>query len=346
MGDPAKILTVFGILLILFAAFAGCSNSSGTTQTTTTTTAGGAGTAMFSAGDIVGSSSGSSSTAFLIIGYDPASDTYTRAFIHKNTDGSWGYRTNADTQTFDRASMERLYPNVLGHVSVSSVPTSAPTIVTTATVATVATARVTTASPNTTSSAGKITIHNTDPDTANQGDSVAVTITGTNFKDGASVKLKHSGATDIGGTDVNWKSSTSLTCTFDIPEDATPATYDVVVTNPDGTSGTYANWFEIHPAPVTNPTITSVSPTLGYQGNSISMTIIGTKFKDGATVSLTKSGQDDIVAYDVTVSSATKITCSIDIPSDAAVGSWAVVVTNTGDLSGKLTAAFAIHKTS
>ena len=38
-------------------------------------------------------------------------------------------------------------------------------------------------------------------------------------------------------------SASHLTCTFTIPSDAAAGAWDVVITNPDGQSVTYANYF-------------------------------------------------------------------------------------------------------
>jgi len=318
---------------------AGCSNNQGSSGATPTETGAAAGP-LFSEGDIVQVTSGSSTTGYLILGYDAGTATYTRAVIHKNTNGAWGYRTSAATNTINREELERVY-SVVGHVSVSAIPTSAPTPAPTTKVTTKATtAKVTTTA---TTAAGKPTIKSIDPEEGTAGESVEVEITGTNFKDDATCKLTISGDS-VTASDVSVDDDTKMTCTFDIPSDATVGTWSVVVTNPDGKSGELTNYFIVHEAEVTNPTVTKISPTYGLQGSEVVLSITGTNFEDDAEVTLTKSGEDDIDASDVTVSSSTKISATFEIPDDAKVGSWTVVVTNPGDLTGKLSAAFSVRK--
>ncbi len=343
MEHPSGILVTFSILLAVCMAFAGCSESSdsgGSGATATATSAG----PLYTAGDIVQTASGGS-TGYLIVSYDSATDSYTRAIIHKNSNGSWGYRTNANTDTIVRAEFEKIYTVSAGHVTVSSIPTRAPTAVPTTTVTTKTTSATvkTTATTKTTSSAAKPLIKSIDPEGGKAGESVDMTITGSNFKDGATVKLTKSGETTITATDVSVDASSQITCTFDIPS-GTPVSvgWSIVVTNSDGKSGELANYFTVHEGDTSTPAITKITPTSGYQGDSISMTITGSNFKNGAIVELTKSGKT-ITASDVNVASETKIICTFKIPSNAATGSWSVVVTNSNDKYGKLASAFTIE---
>jgi hypothetical protein len=41
-------------------------------------------------------------------------------------------------------------------------------------------------------------------------------------------------------------SPTTMTCTFIIPANATSGSWNVMVTNPDGQSYTFRDWFSIH----------------------------------------------------------------------------------------------------
>ena len=75
------------------------------------------------------------------------------------------------------------------------------------------------------------------PATAPGTAAVQVTISGLCFRDGAAVKLSRAGQPDIPGTSVTVSSLSSLTCVFDVTGKAV-GQWDVVVTNPDGQSGT------------------------------------------------------------------------------------------------------------
>jgi hypothetical protein len=151
--------------------------------------------------------------------------------------------------------------------------------------------------------------------TTNGGTSVA--ISGTGFLSGATVSIGGAAATNV--IVVN---STSITA-------STPAhaigTVSVVVTNTDGLSGTRTNAYtytSTNPA----PTVTGVSPNSGTTSGGTAITITGTGFLAGASVSIGGSP-----ATNVNVSSGTSLTATT--PAHA-VGTVNVVVTNTDGQSG------------
>ena len=246
MEKSARIFISLSIFLVVGAAFMGCSSNSGSTSTaasgtvTTVTTI----APLYTAGDIVASSS-NPATGWLIISYDSAKDSYTRAYIYKKSDGTWGYRINSNTETYPRSTMEKVYKVKITHVTVSSIPTSAPTTVPT----TVVTTRATTAEVTATATVAKPpSFKNIDPDKAFAGDTFTATITGANFVATPTVKLTRSGSSNIDATSVVWNAATQLTCTFIIPNTTTASTWNVMITNPDGqTSGTSgSNYFNVH----------------------------------------------------------------------------------------------------
>jgi len=243
MKNSARIFIALSIFLILCVTIMGCSNSSGSTATTTgTVTTATTIAPLYTAGDIVGSSS-SSSTGWLVISYDSAKDSYTRAYIYKNTDGTWGYRVNSNTEQYPRLTMEKVYKIKITHVTISSIPTSAPTPVPTTVVTTKAT---TVATAATTTTAPKPSFKDMDPDNGYAGDSVTSVITGASFVSTPTVKLTHSGSSTITATSVTWDSATQIEATFAIPNTTSSGIWSVVITNPDGQSLTYANEFTVH----------------------------------------------------------------------------------------------------
>ncbi len=152
----------------------------------------------------------------------------------------------------------------------------------------------------------------------------AVTITGTGFLAGATVSLGGTPATGV--TVVN---STSITAT-------TPAhaagPVNVIVTNSDTQSGTLTQGFTYTTASNPPPTLTGVSPASGTAAGGTAVTITGTGFLAGATVSL-----GGTPATGVTVVNSTSITATT--PAHA-VGTVNVVVTNSDTQSGTLTQGF------
>src|SRR5262249_2116455 len=135
-------------------------------------------------------------------------------------------------------------------------------------------------------------------------------------------------------TGVNVISNTSITATT--PAHASGAV-NVAVTNSDGQSGTLTNGYTyntVNPA----PTVTAISPTSGSAAGGTAVTITGTGFLSGATVSF--GGPD---ATGVNVVSGPSITATT--PAHAA-GAVNVVVTNTDAKSGTLTNGFTYNAVS
>ncbi len=167
------------------------------------------------------------------------------------------------------------------------------------------------------------TVTGISPSSGTTAGGTAVTITGTGFVSGASVKLGGTTATNVTVT-----SSSTITAT-------TPAhaagTVDVVVTNSDSQSGTLSGGFTYstsNPA----PTVTGIAPSSGTANGGTGVTITGTGFLSGATVTF-----GGTAATGVTVTSSTTITATT--PAHA-VGPVDVVVTNTGGQSGTLTSGY------
>ncbi len=71
-----------------------------------------------------------------------------------------------------------------------------------------------------------------------------ITITGTDFKTGATARITRSGYSDIIASDVTVVSSTIITCHLDLNGAATGA-WNVIVTNTDGYSGTLTGGFTV-----------------------------------------------------------------------------------------------------
>ena len=121
-----------------------------------------------------------------------------------------------------------------------------------------------------------------------------VTITGAGFVSGAAVSFDGLPATYVTVT-----SDSSIVATT--PAHAAGAV-DVLVTNPDGQSGTLASGYT-YVAPPPAPTVTSVGPTDGPTAGGTAVTITGTGFVSGAAVSF-----DGLPATDVTVTSGSRLT--------------------------------------
>jgi len=360
-----KILSGLIAVLIVCVLFAGCLNNSSSANTTTkspqatTSQTVTTSVARYAAGDIVKSPTGESGNGWLVISYDPASDSYERAVIYRNTDGSWGYRVDTRTVTSKRTSMENAFPDKVTHVTVSSVGVRKPTVAPTPVITyrpvgtTTTTASVTATTTVTVSSTVKPTVNIMKPDEGNAGTAVSITsLSGTNFLNGATLKLARSGNPNISATNVVVVSPTQITCTLNIPTNATSGAWDVVVTNPNGLSGTKTNYFSIHmstiPVTTTAPAggvgVTSIDPSFKVTGGDtgyVIATITGTGFQSSPTIKLTKGDQVIIGTFLQTIIDTSQIKASFAIPAGY-VGSWNVVVTNADGSTGTLTNGFEI----
>ena len=347
MHLKTKSYIIFLSLLIAGVLVAGCTNNTGASNTTPASTVSSTPPAvagpLFSAGDIVKNPKTSSvATAWLVLGYDSATDKYQRALIYLNSDGSWGYRENSNTEQADRTIMEKVYTEKVDHVDPSSVPTSPPTTVTTPGVVSTTARTVTTSTTTVTTTAvtGKPSIKDVLPDSGTAGTPVTITdLTGQNFASNATVKLSKSGNSDIVATNVVVTGGTDISCILAIPVTATPGTWDVVVTNPDGQFGRYTNYFSIHYDPNVAATssgssggsgmISSVDPSFAVSGGLATfkrVTLTGTNLQTtGIKVVLRKSSQNDIIGTDPYLPSPNQMQVSFNIPSSS-IGQWDVVI--------------------
>jgi hypothetical protein len=88
------------------------------------------------------------------------------------------------------------------------------------------------------------TVTSITPNTGENTGTIPVSISGTHFVSGATVKLTKAGQPDINATSVNVNSSTLIFCNLNLSGAATGA-WNVVVTNPDTQSGMLPNGFTV-----------------------------------------------------------------------------------------------------
>jgi hypothetical protein len=312
-------------LLVFAVLIAGCSDqsSAGTTTPVPTTAPP---EAKFVAGDIIAKSASSTDQMlYVITQYDTNSGMYTRAWIHKNADGSWGHFSNDKTETAEKILIETVYPVKIAHVTVSSIPIVTPTIPPTVV---------------TTLSGSAPTVTGISPVSGAKDATVGVTITGTNFESGATAKLMRAGFPSIAATGVSVASATSIGCTLNL-YDANEGKWNVVVTNPGGQSGSKMAIFSIGDAP---PIITGVSPSsAALNATQLAMIIDGLNFKEGVKVTFVQ-GATTLDCLNAASLDTKKISCVLDlrVSNGGKSGPWDVNVLNidggqTGALTGKFT---------
>ena len=159
------------------------------------------------------------------------------------------------------------------------------------------------------------TVSSVSPNSGPAAGGTAVTITGTNFAAGVTVKFGTTAATNV--LVVN---STTITATT--PAGSTGAATVTVTVN--GQSGTLTNGFT-YLAP---PTVTSVSPNSGSAAGGTAVTITGTNFVTGATVTFGSTAATNVV-----VVSGTQITATTPAGSAGAVTVTVTVSGQTGSLA-------------
>ncbi len=167
------------------------------------------------------------------------------------------------------------------------------------------------------------TVTSVSPNSGSTAGGTAVTITGTNFATGSTVTFGGTAATNVVVV-----SGTMITATT--PAHAAGAVTVTVTVN--GQSGSLISAFTY----VAPPTVTSVSPNNGSTAGGTAVTITGTNFASGATVTF-----GGTAATNVVVVSGTMITATT--PAHAA-GAVTVTVTVNGQ-SGSLASGFTYNGT-
>jgi hypothetical protein len=295
------------LLLISGVFIAGCSDQSpaGNTIPATTTAAY---TAKYAAGDIIArTASSTDQMLYVIISYNRASDQYTRQLIYKNSDGSWGHFVNNASEKADRSLVEKVYPFNVAQVKLNTIAIVTPTIPPTVTI---------------TLSGNSPVITSISPTRGGTDATVSVTITGSNFQDGATVKLMPL----IQASGVTVSSSTTINCVFKLTG-AEKGGYNVIVTNPDGQSDTLVGGFTVGESA---PVISSVTPDKGIYNETVNLIVTGQYFSNPAKVILSR-GTEQLAASNIQWKDATKITCDLTIPSGTTTGEWNINVTNIAD---------------
>ncbi|MFA4848790.1 MAG: IPT/TIG domain-containing protein [Methanoregula sp.] len=312
-------------LLVFAVLIAGCSDQSSAGSTTPVPTTA-LPEAKFAVGDIIAKSvSSTDQTLYVITKYDATSGMYTRAWIHKNTDGSWGHFSDNKTEKVERTLVEKVYPVKIAHVTISSIQIVTTTIPTTV---------------PTTLSGSAPTVTGISPASGAKDAIVGVTITGTNFENGATAKLMRAGYPSIPATGVSVSSSTSIGCTFSL-SGADEGSWNVMVTNPGGQSDTKTGAFSIGQAP---PIITGLNHySAALNATQLAVVISGENFKEAVKVTFVQ-GASELPCINPASLDTKKISCVLDLgmSNGGKIGLWDVKVVNiadqqTGTLTGKFT---------
>ena len=171
------------------------------------------------------------------------------------------------------------------------------------------------------------TVSAVSPNTGPTSGGTAITITGTGFVTGATVKIGQgsgAGPTAIAATNVKVASPTEITAVTG--GGAKAGTWSLFVVTSGGTGIGYLD-FTYNPV----PTVSAVSPNTGPTSGGTAITISGTGFVTGATVKIGQgsgAGPTAIAATNVKVASPTEITAVTG--GGAKAGTWSLFVVTSG----------------
>jgi hypothetical protein len=311
MGGKSLFYLIISLLLAFSVVFAGCSDESPAAETTASQPV--HPEAKYGEGDIIATASSSASPSlFLILKYDAATDQYTRAVIERNADGSWGHRSSAWTEKILRADLERVYTVKAGHVAVSIVPVITSTIP----------PEITLEPSGNAPSIVKIS-----PAVVARDTVVSVTITGSNFQNGAMVKLYKTGSSPINASGVS-VTAFDISCLFNL-NGKSDGSYNLIVINPDGQSDSLPGAFTIGDV---SPVIAGMYPFTGALNDKVPLTISGQNFRNEVKVSFMKNSSELVCDNPLSMES-TKISCTLDLGTGrgASVGEWNVTILNIRD---------------
>jgi large repetitive protein len=147
-----------------------------------------------------------------------------------------------------------------------------------------------------------------------------VTVSGANFAAGAAVSFSGGG---IAVNSTTFVDSSTVIANVTIAGNAGVGLRNVTETNPDGSTGTFANAFTVNAA----PTVASTNPASRGQGaTNQDITITGTNFAGGAQVTFSGAG---ITVNSTIFVNATTLTANITIAAGAATGARNVTVLNS-----------------
>ncbi|MBN2495509.1 MAG: IPT/TIG domain-containing protein [Deltaproteobacteria bacterium] len=170
--------------------------------------------------------------------------------------------------------------------------------------------------------AGGVTVSQVVPSTGPPEGGTQVSVYGAGFVDGASVRFGGELATEVEYVDAG-----QINCLTPAHD---PGSVTVAVANPSGDRGELDSGFTYSAGGA--PAILFIRPSVGPTSGGTAVTISGTGFSDGASITFGTS-----LATDVAVASQSEITCTT--PAHAA-GSVMVTVTNPGGLAASFPNGF------
>jgi hypothetical protein len=160
------------------------------------------------------------------------------------------------------------------------------------------------------------------PDECSQGETLDVIITGQYFGD-VGDECQAGFGEDITVNSCTIDSDAQITVNLTCDVDATPGLRDVTVITSTGTD-TLIDGFIVD---IQGPTIDSVGPALGYQGQTLNFTIKGTNI---ASYTYVEFDDPDITINSVTIDNDNQVTINATVSEDATLGDKDLLFTQEG----------------
>jgi hypothetical protein len=126
----------------------------------------------------------------------------------------------------------------------------------------------------------------------------------------------------------------TIVATLSVAGAAVPGDRTVSVINADGGKGASSTAFAVSAA----PTVTGITPGVVARGGRAQVTVTGTNFVPGATVSLSTG----VTVTDVQVVDATTITATVSVAAGTGAGTRTVLVTNPDFGKGACAGCFRV----
>ncbi len=165
------------------------------------------------------------------------------------------------------------------------------------------------------------------PQQGNLGQSVNVTIPGTNFVAGATSILFLTG-TGVTASNVNIVNSTTLTATLNIAANAPAGGLQLAVTTPGGTSS--SRLFLVFGT----PSIAGITPASGAHGSAVNISISGNNISRDSILKFSGAG---ITTSNLTIGEGGWLTVTFNVASNAPLDRESVTLTNSVGTSNPVT---------
>ena len=174
------------------------------------------------------------------------------------------------------------------------------------------------------------------------GNTVPFTLTGTNFINGLRINLIRSGQDPLSAQNIRVSRATSASGQFVLPllNSSEQGAWDLVTSYPSGNSSTFTGGFTISPLPA--PKLTSITPSKGMAGKTVTTTIVGSNFKFPVEVMIWSDSEIGLPGINTVLTGTKTIRTQLAIPANMEKGKKNLTVTNPDGQVSTLSNAFTV----